>query len=100
MFIARGDGSRDGTTIRVNGTACNTSNTGSNTTVQFKFASGTSQPSGSEDDLDGWWGQRPGESDLPASVKAAEWIVWNTELGTTDVQSIESALTSKWGSFS
>ena len=100
MMVARSDGSRNGTTIRVNGNACSTSNQGNDTSVAFKFSHGTSQPTGSLDDIAGWWGQRAGESDLPAALKAAEWIVWNAELSTSDIQSVESALTSKWGSFS
>ena len=100
MMVARSDGTRDGTTIRVNGTACNTSNTGSNTSVQFKFSSGTSQPSGANADITGWWGRRINESNLSTNLKAAEWILWNAELGTSDITAVENALTSKWGSFS
>ena len=100
MFVARSDGTRDGTSIRINGTACSTSNQGSATSVQFKFASGTSQPSGTNDDITGWWGRRPDESNLPADLKAAEWILWNAELSTSDITAVESALSSKWGSFS
>ena len=100
MIVGRSDGTLDGTSVRVNGNNCSVSSTGSNLTVAYKFSGGTSEPSGGNIGLNGWWGQRPGESDIPTSVKAAEWILWNAELGTSDVQAVESALTTKWGSFS
>tara|TARA_R100001460_G_scaffold4690_2_gene13088 strand:- start:1264 stop:2853 length:1590 start_codon:yes stop_codon:yes gene_type:complete len=100
MLVARSNSTLDGTTIRVNGNNTNASSTGSNLTVAFKFSHGASEPSGANDDQAGWWGQRVGESNLSTSVKAAEWILWDTELSDTDVQTVESYLTSKWGSFS
>ena len=101
MFVVRTSGDRDSTTLRINGTDCTRTTTNSNTTVGFRFSHGTSEPTGSNDDLAGWWGRRtPAESNLPADVNAAEWILWENELSTSQVQSIESALVSKWGSFS
>ena len=98
MIVGRSDGTLDGSSVRVNGTNCSVSSTGTNLNVAFKFSGGTSEPSGGNSGIQGWWGKRSGESNFSPSVKAAEWILWNTELGTSDVQAVESALTSKWGS--
>ena len=97
MFIFRSSGTRDNMSCRVNGTAANRTTTGSNVSSNFKFSSGTSQPSNS---LAGWWGKRYNESNLPSDLKVAEWILWENELNTSQTQQVEAALVSKWGSFS